>query len=398
VTESRIGTGVLLWSDRYAPTQALPDMFRACERSGVIDQAILTDQASHFIPPPLWSPENAPLATIHHDPDSMDSPFLLMGYCLREIERMEVGIMCDVIRHGPSELTQMMLTLANLSNGRATLHIGAGEMKNISPYGWKRARALEKLEDFFKIFTKFMEEDGPIDFEGNFWKLKQARLGGGKPYRPRLWGMGGGPRLLDLATTYADGISVATPNSWNTPEKAASQIVQIKAALEQKGRDPEAFTFGIDCPSIIHDDPEVLSRALRNPMVRYLSGVHGRINSDTWRDEGIESAVADGWAYYLHYKPQEITAADVEDVLSRVTPEITRRSWFVGSPEEVADQLQAYIDVGVTWVAPCDYMPMVAELDDLPDCLPRTFEVCARLKARNPLYAQAASLAGPSSN
>jgi hypothetical protein len=43
-------------------------------------------------------------------------------------------------------------------------------------------------------------------------------------------------------------------------------------------------------------------------------------------------------------------------------------------------------------------MPMVAELDDLPNCLPRTFEVCARLKARNPLYAQAASLAGPSSN
>jgi hypothetical protein len=36
-------------------------------------------------------------------------------------------------------LTQTMMTLANLTGGRAKVMIGAGEAKQVTPHGWKRS-------------------------------------------------------------------------------------------------------------------------------------------------------------------------------------------------------------------------------------------------------------------
>jgi len=97
------------------------------------------------------------------------------------------------------------------------------------------------MEDLFQIFHAYWDSDGPVDFEGSHTTLKRAYLGGAKPYRPMLWGLGGGPKLLDLATTYCDGFSAAAPCVWASPDEAGAHITELKGELERKGRDPEAF-------------------------------------------------------------------------------------------------------------------------------------------------------------
>jgi phthiodiolone/phenolphthiodiolone dimycocerosates ketoreductase len=50
----------------------------------------------------------------------------------------------------------------------------------------------------------------------------------------------------------------------------------------------------------------------------------------------------------------------------------------------VASQLQGYIDAGVDWALPVDYMPIVTTLEDAPNCLGRSIELCGHLKGQAP--------------
>jgi phthiodiolone/phenolphthiodiolone dimycocerosates ketoreductase len=188
---------------------------------------------------------------------------------------------------------------------------------------------------------------------------------------------------MDLATSYLDGVAVAVPNVWSTPEQAASEITRLRADLERKGRDPASFRFGMWSLVLLHEDADVLDTALDNPVIRWQTAIFGRVNPNDWRSEGIEPAVPDGWTYHLKLKPLSVERAFVDDALAGTTREMARRSFINGTPKKVADQLQAWIDAGVDWVMPVDYMRFVSSLEDAAVALNRTFEVCEHIKRRS---------------
>ena len=49
-----------------------------------------------------------------------------------------------------------------------------------------------------------------------------------------------------------------------------------------------------------------------------------------------------------------MTPEEAQDVISRVTPEMVRKSFLVGTPEEVADQILPYVEAGMNLMAPAD--------------------------------------------
>jgi alkanesulfonate monooxygenase SsuD/methylene tetrahydromethanopterin reductase-like flavin-dependent oxidoreductase (luciferase family) len=61
--------------------------------------------------------------------------------------------------------------------------------------------------------------------------------------------------------------------------------------------------------------------------------------------------------------------------------EMIRKSMMIGTPREVAAQLQAYADAGVTRVMVTDLPAGLLQIDD---ALRRTIEVCQRLKSAVP--------------
>jgi phthiodiolone/phenolphthiodiolone dimycocerosates ketoreductase len=56
------------------------------------------------------------------------------------------------------------------------------------------------------------------------------------------------------------------------------------------------------------------------------------------------------------------------------------KSLLIGTPEQVADRLRAYVDAGVTWVMALDMMPFVVTPDELPSVMARSIRVCELLK------------------
>jgi phthiodiolone/phenolphthiodiolone dimycocerosates ketoreductase len=374
-------TAVLLVGERHLPPSFVVDMAKTAMASDGVDGVAMADQLQNFLPPSLWTAANAPIAEWWSDMDSVDDAFTMAAFMYASIPGANLTLLTDSIRNGPAQLVHAMLTLADITEGRVTFQVGAGEMKQCNPFGWKRSEGLSRLEDLFEIFTKFMSSDEPISHQGNHWTLDRAFLGAAKPHRPTLWGLGSGPRILDLSTSHADGLCSAAPCSWPTPEHAAAAIAGIKEDVARKGRDPDAYRIGLVCPVMIHDDEDVLDRAFDNPIVRWTTAIFGRTQPEDWRREGEEPAVPEGWTYYLRMKPHDTPQSFVDDVLAKSTRRMAELGFIWGDAANVAAQLQAYVDAGVDWICPADYLPLVLDPADAAGSLPRTIDVCERLKA-----------------
>jgi phthiodiolone/phenolphthiodiolone dimycocerosates ketoreductase len=373
-------TAVFLWGDRYAPASVTVDAAKAAAASDDVDGFAMSDQLVNFIPPSLWTPENTPLAAVLPDPDSMDDAFTLAAYAYASTPGKNLALLTDSIRNGPAQLVHQMLTLAKITEGRATFLVGGGEVKQCNPFGWKRSQGLSRLEDLYHIFTKLMDSDGPVSHEGKHWTLDKAFLGGAKQHRPKLWGLGGGPKILDLSTSHADGFAGAAPCVWATPEEAAEYISRLKEDVAAKGRDPEQFRVGAFCPVLVHEDEAVLDHALDNTLVRWIGAIFGRTQPLEWRRSGVEPAVPDGWTYFMKMKPHDTPAAFADEVVGKATRKMTELAYIWGNTQQVAAQLQAYVDAGVDWVSPVDYLPVISDPAEATASLTRSIDICSILK------------------
>jgi phthiodiolone/phenolphthiodiolone dimycocerosates ketoreductase len=158
----------------------------------------------------------------------------------------------------------------------------------------------------------------------------------------------------------------------------------MKKMLEAAGRDPEAFGFGMWLICLMHDDDSVIDAVMANDYIRWISGTMGRFNPAAWRDEGVEPPMGDSWHYAVHMLPLSYSEQETADVLARATPEVVRRSWHRGSPQQLAEAVSPYIDAGVNFVQIVDFVPIARPADEAPDGLRRAIELAGLIKQRHP--------------
>jgi phthiodiolone/phenolphthiodiolone dimycocerosates ketoreductase len=380
MSAKRVKTTVPIWTNRYLPPTHTVAQAKELEASGVVDDVVIWDQMSSWWPKSLWNEENSPLARMLPDYDSFPDAYALSGYVAAGAPGLGLTVTIDSLRQGPGELLRAMLTLANITEGRTTFTIGAGEIKQCKPFGWKRSQGLSRMEDHFRIYREFLSQDGPISFEGNHWKLDRAWLGNSRQNLPKFWGMGGGPKLIDYSTSYADGLSTALPCVWSTPERTRAGIEEMKRQLADKGRDPDDFAFGGYTMMLIHEDRDVIDRALENPLIKWAAAIWGRLNMADWHEEGMEPPFPEGWHYAMKLLPTHMGQAEVDEALSKVTRKMAEKSFVIGSPQEVAEQMQAHVDEGLTCVIPLDILQTVLHPDDAELAPGRGIELAGYLK------------------
>jgi len=374
-------TSVPLISDRFSPPSAFTTCARAAASSGFVDELLVWDQMTNFWPRQLWTPEHSPMAAVLPDLDSYADAFALSAHVLAGAPDLGVAISTDAVRRGPAELFQTMLTLQTMTERHATVMIGAGEAKQTTPFGWKRSEGLGRLEDQLRTFRALWDAAEPIDREGNFWSLRHAWMGSARGRRPQVWALGGGPRLLDLGTSYADGMAAIVPSVFPTPDAFKASVDDLKAALARKGRDPENFHFGLWFMALVHPDEEVIRKAMQGNLVRWMAAIAGRLEMEAWREEGLEPPLPPGWHYATKLMPVSLSDSEIEEVLAKVTDEMVERSYVHGTAEQVATEVQTYVDAGATWVSVCDLLPLVLDPEDAQLGLTRNIEICRRLKA-----------------
>lgn len=373
-------TAIPLNTSLHIPPAGFAELARAVHGSGVVDNLFMWDQMTNFWPPHLWTPENAPMAAVVPDIDSYADAFAMGAYALAAAPDAGLAISTDAIRRGPAELNQTMWTLAAMAGGDAIFQIGAGEFKQTRPFGWKRSEGLARLEDQLKLFHAFWESSEPVEYEGNHWTMRRAWLGNARVKRPQMWALGGGPKLLDLATSYADGFAAISPCVFDTPEAFAAAVASLKEDLARKGRDPDAFGFGLWFMNAIHEDEEVLGRAFDGALMKWMAANFGRLDNSRWAELGITSVFPDDWHYSVRLRPIDVTEEESADVLARTPRAMVDAAFSHGTPEEVAADVQGYIDAGCTYVSICDVLPICLDPEDAQGAIARSIEVCARIK------------------
>jgi phthiodiolone/phenolphthiodiolone dimycocerosates ketoreductase len=376
-----VETSIPIIADRHFPPAAFGQAAAAMDASGCVDYFQVWDQLTSWYPQGLWTPENTPLATVMPDCDSFHDVWIMAGNAAASAPNLGIVLSVDAIRRGPAELTQSALTLADLTGGKAIVQLGAGEIKQARPFGWRRAQGIKRLEDFYRIYQLLMDNDEPVSFEGHHTTLRDAWIGTAKANRPHLWGLGGGEKIIDLATSYADGFCTVCPFAWTTPERVAEQIAQMKAQLERKGRDPEKFRFGVWATMLLHEDQNIIDKALDNKLTRWLTAIAGRMSMADWRAEGIEPPFPDDWHYAIKMLPMSMSTAEVEDWASRASRQMAEKSYFLGTPADAAKQLQPYIEAGIDYVAILDMLAFVLDPQDARASMSRSIQTSAEIKA-----------------
>lgn len=143
-------------------------------------------------------------------------------------------------RH-PTLTARMAGAVDDLSGGRLTLGLGAGwQEREHAHYGWdllEVSRRFVRFEEGIRIICHLLSDDRPLDFDGEFYRLREAVLlprparHGGPPI---LIGGNGATRTLPLAARYAA--------EWNaiflTPSQFSQMSMRLDELLAAAGRRP----------------------------------------------------------------------------------------------------------------------------------------------------------------
>jgi phthiodiolone/phenolphthiodiolone dimycocerosates ketoreductase len=377
---SDIRAGIAVWASRHVSPKSAGPYAAALQATGQIDYAVIWDQLTSWFPNKLWTKENSPLAEYFPDIDSLQDPFVTMSFAMGAVDQLGFAICTDATRRDAPELAQSMLTLASATEGHALLSLGAGEVRHINPFGRKRSMGLKRLNEALQVLRLLWTAREPVDFDGEIFNLRDAFIGNaGKERRPEVIAMGGGPRLTEMALKYADGFGTGAPFVYADPQEYGRVIEGHRKTLKELGRGDDTFHFGLHHICFITESRDDFERYVDNPLVKWYAATGGRINQNDWAPEGIEPVMPLDWHYALHMKPNSMTLDQLLAVTDRVTPEMVRKTFFYGTPDDIAKQIKPFVDQGATINLVADFAPML--MPTVPEAtIEASAEICRLIK------------------
>jgi alkanesulfonate monooxygenase SsuD/methylene tetrahydromethanopterin reductase-like flavin-dependent oxidoreductase (luciferase family) len=157
-------------------------------------------------------------------------------------ERIEVGslVTCAGFRN-PALLAKLTDTVDEISGGRLTLGLGAGDNEDEHrAFGIPWEGRFTRIEEVLPILRGLFR-DGRTDFDGEFFQIADCvlRPRGPRPDGPPIMvGSRGGPRMARAIARYADIWNTWLVYTDNDPASAQLDASLIDAACQEAGRDP----------------------------------------------------------------------------------------------------------------------------------------------------------------
>ena len=181
-------------------------------------------------------------------------------------ERVRLGVLVTGNTYrNPALLAKMASTVDQISGGRIILGIGAGWYKREhEAFGWEFPGVKERsdrLEEAVELIKMLFTADGPIDYNGQYYKLKRAYFSPPctqKPHLPIMVGGNGEKRTLRTLARFGD-IANIDLNKRGTPEMFRHKIEVLERHCEELGRDPSEIKKTMVIPlRILNDEKEAV--------------------------------------------------------------------------------------------------------------------------------------------
>jgi coenzyme F420-dependent glucose-6-phosphate dehydrogenase len=218
-----IAYGVALGHERFSPPELLEQAI-AAESAG-FDAIACSDHLASWWPPEQGTPAHC------------GNAWVWLGAVGQATQRAALGsaVTGIVHRYNPVVVAQQVATLETLCPGRAFLGVGSSEAMNEVPAGmqWPSvAEQQQRTEEALTIIKRLLDGE-TVDFAGQYFRAKGARLYLDLARRPPIYMSAFGPDAADIAGRLADGIWTLAD-----PQKAPPVIASYRRAVEAAGREP----------------------------------------------------------------------------------------------------------------------------------------------------------------
>ena len=171
----------------------------------------------------------------------------------------------------PAHLAKIAGTLDTQSEGRFTLAIGAGWYeREHQAYGWdfpSMQERQDRLEEASELLRLLIRSVSPVDFQGRYYRLDQARLSPGSygdPI-PILVGGTGEKRTLRTLARYGDVMNL---DGWAGGGMAFEYYLHKSRILERHceaaGRDPAEIRRTLLMPCYLTENRDLIERAVKS--------------------------------------------------------------------------------------------------------------------------------------
>jgi 5,10-methylenetetrahydromethanopterin reductase len=223
----------------------------------------------------------------------------------------------------PTYVAQLAATLDELSDGRAEVVFGIGNIAMLEQYGveWRGTRPIARLREAHQVMRTVLDE-GSIDFKGDFYRYTGITTAA-RPVQDRLplkIGAMSGPKSMELAGEIADGLHTACAYS---PEALGYAVDRFRAGVERAGRAPDGLDLGDSLLGAVAPDGEVARRAARILAAFYIPSMPPALLERHGIEPSDVAAVTEAFA-----------AGDVAGALKATPDEIADRLMLAGTPED----------------------------------------------------------------
>jgi phthiodiolone/phenolphthiodiolone dimycocerosates ketoreductase len=313
------------------------------EKNGY-DSVWFADDLMGWIPDSIWTPDLIDMATVQKSPHEFYDVFQVMAVAAWNTSKIKLGTsVTEIYRHHPAVLAQTFLTLDNISKGRTILGIGAGEGENVIPYGIKWENPVGRLEEAIKIMKLLWESDNYVNFDGKYWKLKNAVLSM-KPFEegkyPPIWIAANREKMCEMTGRIGDGWLPLNLDLDTYKENL--NIIQTSA--KKAGRSIDEIIPGLWCLLIIDDDHSECDRLLETAYAKNYALV---LHEDRFKKYGKEHPLGKDFYGLLDYIPTNYDRKQMLNALDKVPHELCEDFILHGTPDEIISQIEDYMKIGM---------------------------------------------------
>jgi F420-dependent oxidoreductase-like protein len=228
----------------------LADMWRFLDRETSFYSAWTFD---HFVPP---GPGQDPNASCFEGWSSLAALAALT-------ERIRLGcLVTGVTYREPAVLAKMAATVDHISNGRLEFGIGAAwhelehRMYGI-PFPPVKERQ-DRLEEAVRLIRMLFDAEGPVNFDGKHYQLREAVFvprSVQRPHPPIMVGGGGEKRTLRTLARHGDVMNVS-----GTPDAVKAKIDVLERHCREVGRDPGEIEKTVFTAVIVSENEKLIDR------------------------------------------------------------------------------------------------------------------------------------------
>jgi probable F420-dependent oxidoreductase len=261
----------------------------------------LKDQIAFGMALPHRSPEPIDMAAVRHvaqraealgfqdlwvTENSLDhvfcfDPVVVLTYAAAVTSRIRLGASVVVLQiHSPLMVAHQWACLDYASNGRAILGVGIGRDHHYRQFEVPQEGRVSRFREELEVIRALWTEE-KITYHGRFYNLENETMAPKPVQRPLpIWMGVGHPDAVRRAARLADGWM---GSGGSRIADFAASVPILKAALEERGRDPAKFPISKRVFMAVDERPEVARADLlrwftdvyRNPPGVDICGIHG---------------------------------------------------------------------------------------------------------------------------